>query len=109
MSLNTSKDIGPNTIPTKILKLLIDGVSSQLTELFNLSCSRGAFPLILKTSKVIAVYKKYSKLTLHKKPYFIFPNVLKDEISKKIALEYDLSCIIRKDDISFPRKYDLIL
>ena len=29
---------------------------------------------------------------------------------KKIALEYDLSCyIIWKDDISFSRKYDLIL
>ena len=29
--------------------------------------------------------------------------------SKQIALEYDLSCIIRKDEISFPRKYDLML
>ena len=28
---------------------------------------------------------------------------------KKIALEYDLSCIIGKDDISFSRKYDLHL
>ena len=27
----------------------------------------------------------------------------------KIGLEYDLSCIIRKDDIPFSRKYDLIL
>ena len=26
---------------------------------------------------------------------------------KKIALEYDISCIIGKDDISFSRKYDL--
>ena len=26
---------------------------------------------------------------------------------KKIALEFDLSCIIGKDDISFSRKYDL--
>ena len=33
----------------------------------------------------------------------------KDGISKKIALEYDLFCIIRKDDISFSRKYDFIL
>ena len=30
----------------------------------------------------------------------------KDGISKKIALEYDLSAIIRKDDISFSWKYD---
>ena len=33
----------------------------------------------------------------------------KDGLSKKIALEYDLSCIIRKDDVSFSQKYDLIL
>ena len=26
---------------------------------------------------------------------------------KKIMLKYDLSCIIRKDDISFSRKYDI--
>ena len=60
---------------------------------------------------------------------FFFRRIMKDDISqkntwkydifyicsgkmafpKKIVLEYDLSCIIRKDDISFSRKYDLIL
>ena len=53
LSLNHSKAIGPNSIPTKILNLLINDVSSQLTEFFNLSFSRGVFPLILKTRKVI--------------------------------------------------------
>ena len=42
--------------------------------------------------------------TLLKKPYFIFPNV-----PKLIELEYDLSCIIRKDGFSknLALKYDL--
>ena len=31
----------------------------------------------------------------------------KDGLSKKIALEYNLSCIIGKDGISFSQKYDL--
>ena len=62
MSLNHLKAIGPNSIPTKILKLVINDVSSRLTELFNLSFTCGVFPLILKTSKVIPVYKKDSKL-----------------------------------------------
>ena len=31
LSLNPSKAIGPNKIPTKILRLLINDVSSQLT------------------------------------------------------------------------------
>ena len=51
LSLNISKAISPNSIPAKILKLLINA-SSQLT------FSGGVFPLILKTNKVITVYKK---------------------------------------------------
>ena len=62
LSLNHSKAICPNSIPTKILKLLINDISSQLTQLFNLSFSSGVFPLILKTGKVIPVYKRDSKL-----------------------------------------------
>ena len=38
---------------------------------------------------------------------FFFQTFWKDGLSKKIALENDLSCIIGKDDISFFRKYDL--
>ena len=60
MSINPSKAVDPNSIPTKILKLFINDVSSQLTELFNLSFSYEVFPLILKTSKVIPAYKMCS-------------------------------------------------
>ena len=38
---------------------------------------------------------------------FVFQMIWKDGLSKKIALEYDLSSW--KDYISFPRKYDLTL
>ena len=39
---------------------------------------------------------------------FFFQTSWKDNLSKKkIALKYDHSCIIGKDDISFSRKYDL--
>ena len=62
MSLNPLKSIGPNSIPTKILKLLINDVSFHLTELFKLSFSCGVLPFILKSSKIILVYKKDSKL-----------------------------------------------
>ena len=49
----------------------------------------------------------YSEITLPGKPCFLFQDVLKDGLSKKIALEYDPSCIIGKDDISFSRTFDL--
>ena len=40
---------------------------------------------------------------------FFFQMFWKDGLSKKMTLEYDFSCIIRKDDISFSRKYGLLL
>ena len=38
-SLNNSKSTGPNSIPTKILKLLQDQILKHLTHIFNLSLS----------------------------------------------------------------------
>ena len=43
-SLNRLKTVGPNSIPTKILKLLSNNMSNQLSELLNLSFSLGVFP-----------------------------------------------------------------
>ena len=43
------------------------------------------------------------------KNHIFFQMLWKDGILKKIPLEYDHSCIIRKDDISFSRKYHLVL
>ena len=40
---------------------------------------------------------------------FFFEMFWKDDRSKKIALEYDLPCIIRKDGVYFLQKYDIIL
>ena len=50
------------------------------------------------------------KKTLHCKEnhIFFFQTSWKDGLPKKIALEYDLSCIIGKDHVSFSQKYDLI-
>ena len=49
-----------------------------------------------------------SLMTPHKKPFF--PKCSeKMTFPKKIALKYNLSCIIRKDDIYFSPKYDLIV
>ena len=59
-SLDSNRSVGPNSIPTKVLKLLKNGISSQLSEIFNTSFSSSLFPSILKTAKVIPVYKKDS-------------------------------------------------
>ena len=61
-SLNSNKSVGPNSIPTRILKLLKNDISTQLADIFNISFSTGVFPTILKVVKVVPVHKKYSKL-----------------------------------------------
>ena len=61
-SLNSSKASGPNSIPYRILFLLKNEISKQLADLFNLSFKTGVFPSVLKTAKVIPIFKKDSKL-----------------------------------------------
>ena len=60
-SLDSNKSVRPNSIPTKILKLLKNDISSQLYELFNISFSSGVFSSILKTAKIISIHKNNSK------------------------------------------------
>ena len=61
-SLNSSKTSGPNSIPYRILFLLKNDISKQLADLFNLSFLTVVFPSVLKTAKVVPVFKKDSKL-----------------------------------------------
>ena len=51
--------------------------------------------------KMWSFSKKYMEI------WYFLQMFWKDGLSKKIALEYDLSCIIRKNGISFSRKNDI--
>ena len=62
LPLDPLKSISPNSVATKILKLLSNDISTQFPELFNLSFSEGVFPSKLKTCTVIPIYKKDSQL-----------------------------------------------
>ena len=59
LSLNQDKSDGPNSILTKILKLLNKDISDQLAILFNQSFSSGIFPSILKVRKIISIQKRF--------------------------------------------------
>ena len=54
-SLDSNKSTGPNSIRTKILKLLKNDISTQLSDIFNVSFPTGAFPSILKIAKVVPI------------------------------------------------------
>ena len=61
-SLKSKKSTGPNSLPTKILKLLKNQISVHLTDIFNRSFSSRIFPSILKIVKFVPVHEKESKL-----------------------------------------------
>ena len=77
-SLNINKACGPFSIPNKVLILLKQDISLKLVDLFNLSFSSGSFPSILKTAKVVPVFKKGSKLDCcNYRPISLLSNVEK--------------------------------
>ena len=95
-SLDPLKSIGPNIIPTKILKLLSNDVSTQFAELFNLSLSEGVFPSTLKTCKVFPLYKKDSPLKCSNyRPRSILSNI--NEIRKRIMVAVSMVQVLQKD------------
>ena len=61
-SFKPKKSAGPNSIPTKILRLLTDDISEHLSIIFNTSFATGIIPKKLKVAKVIPIHKKDSKL-----------------------------------------------
>ena len=63
-SLDSHKSSGPNSIPVKILKLLKNDISQQLSDIFNMSFLTGQFPSVLKIAKVIPIHKKNLKLIM---------------------------------------------
>ena len=75
-SVNSNKSVGPKSIPTRILKLLKNDISTQLADIFNISFSPGVFPTILKVDKVIPVHKKDSKLDFsYYRPISLLSNI----------------------------------
>ena len=77
-SLDSNKLVGSNSIPIKILKLIKNDISSQLSEISNIYFSSGVFSSILKTAKVIPVHKRDSKLDFSNyRQIYLLSDVLK--------------------------------
>ena len=61
-SFNSKRAPGPNSVPCRISFLLTSEILKQLGNLFNLFFLTGVFTSVLKTLKVLPVFKKDSKL-----------------------------------------------
>ena len=59
--LNTSKSVGPDNIPAKLIKDSKDVVAPFLTLLFNASLSNGIFPDDFKIARVSPIHKSGNK------------------------------------------------
>ena len=82
-SLDSNKSVGSSSIPTKILKLLKNDISSQLANILNISFPTGVFPTIVKVAKVVPEYKKDSKLDFSNyRPISLLSNT--EKIFKKV-------------------------
>ena len=82
-SLSDNKSSGPNSIPTRILKLLKKDISTQLVDIFNISFSSGIYSNPLKTANVIPIHKKDSQLEgSNYRPIALLSNV--DKILEKL-------------------------
>ena len=102
-SLDSNKSVGPNSIPTKILKLLKNDISSQLADIFNIPFSTGAFKSILKVAKVVPVYKRDSKLDFSNYwPISLLSNT--EKILEKLMYNRNYS-LFTKNNLIYPLQF----
>ena len=74
VNLNSSKSIGPYSVPINILKILKSHISHPLAELVNQSFLNGTFPSKLKVAKVVPVFKKGDpKIRSNYRPISLLP------------------------------------
>ena len=73
-----NKAIGPNSIPTKILKEFKTELSEPLSDMINVSFNKGTFPDFLKVANIIPIHKKGEKLDPNNyRPIFLLSNISK--------------------------------
>ena len=107
--LNSNKASGPNSLPYRILFLLKDEISKQLADLFNLSFMTGVFPSVIKTAKVVPVFKKDSKLDYSNyRPISLLSNIekiLEKLMYKRLYTFLDNKNIIYDLQFGFRQQY----
>ena len=92
--------VGPNSTPTKILKLLKDEIASHLSDICNISFSMGIFPSVLKTAKIIPVHKKGSKLDCNNyRSISLSPNI------EKVLVYNRITKFLNNNNLIYPLRF----
>ena len=101
--MNTSKSVGPYSIPTNILKLSCSVLSKPLVKLINFSFSEGTFPNLLKFANVIPVFKNGDNLDYNNyRPISLISNIGK--LIEKIVHKR-LYSFLEKNSLLFKQQY----
>ena len=101
--LNTSKSVGPYSIPTNIFKLSCSVLSKPAVKLINFSFSEGTFPNLLKFANVIPVFKNGDNLDYNNyRPISLISNIGK--LIEKIV-QKRLYSFLEKNSLLFKQQY----
>lgn len=101
--MDNQKAVGPNSIPTKILKLVKKEMSIPLSSIVNLSFEMGIFPTKLRIGIVIPVHKRESQLLCNNyRPITLLSNISK--IFEKATYQR-LYSFLEMNNILYPQQY----
>ena len=93
----------------KILKLLKNDISQQLSDIFNMSFLTGQFPSVLKIAKVIPIHKKQSKVDYaNYRPISLLSNIekiIEKVMYKRLSDFMDVNNLIYSLQFGFRQKY----
>ena len=104
-NLDDTKSSGPSPIPTKLLKLAADELSTQLADICNMSFLEGSFPDKNKIAEVIPIHKKGStEDTNNYRPISllsIFSKIMEKLMATRLRDYLDLLSIIYPKQFGF--------
>ena len=99
-TLNSNKASGPNSIPYRILFLLKNVISKKLADLFNLYLIAGVLASVIKTAKVVPVFKKGSSNYC---PISLLSNI--EKILERL-MHNRLHIILNKDTVIYNLQFE---
>ena len=85
-NMDTSKSVGPNSIPNQLIQSIKNSIATPLANIFNKSFLSGIFPDFFKLTKIIPIHKKDSKLIISNyRPISLLSNI--NKILEKIMFK----------------------
>ena len=102
-SLDSSKSVGPCSIPTKILKITRNIALLPLSQLMNISIFRGIFPDSCKLEQVIPIFKNDPRLLCNNyRPILLLSNISK--IFEKV-IHCRLNLFLEQNNCLYPFQF----